>query len=275
MPRRTVLSASQRILFETLPTAPADLAKYYLLSDEELTLVQERRRAENRLGFALQLCLVRYPGRLLRANEQPPQALIAFVAEQVGADSGIFSEYAKRDETRWEHALLLIRRLGLSTFTGQHLREVVPWLVPIAVENPKGTVLVRAVLNELRHRRILLHPDLAVVERLVATTMGRAERRVFNQINESLSDTQHTRFDRWLIPEVDKTQSRFSWVRQPAGKPCLANGLAIIERLQAIEALKSPVAVVETLPLGRRQLLSREGKRESTLGLGLGLRTLT
>jgi hypothetical protein len=251
-----------------LPTESSDLTKYYLLSDEDLALVHERRRAENRLGFALQLCLIRYPGRLLRASEQLPQALIAFVAEQLGTDPDVFGAYAKRDETRREHASLLARRLGLSTFTGKHFREVVRWLVPIAVETPKGSVLIGAVLNELRRRRIL-HPDLSVVERVVATAMGRADWRVFNQINGHLDEYQHRMLDHWLVPEADEFESRFSWVRQPVGKPCPSNLLAIIERLRAIQALGIPVAAVDSLSIARRQMLSREGNRVAVHNLRL------
>lgn len=50
MPHRTVLSASQRAGFETLPTESSDHAKYCLLSDEDLTLVHQRCRAENCLA---------------------------------------------------------------------------------------------------------------------------------------------------------------------------------------------------------------------------------
>ena len=155
MPHRAILSTAQRVTFETLPTEPVELAKHYLLSDEDLELVQKRRRAENRLGFAVQLCLIRYPGRLLRANEYPPRPLIAFVADQVGVDPDVFGAYAKRDETRREHALSLLRNFGLTTFKGQHFRDLVRWLVPVAIDNPKGNMLVGAVLNELRQRRIL------------------------------------------------------------------------------------------------------------------------
>ena len=77
MSRRTVLSAAQRLVFETLPKDPAELAKHYLLSDEDLELVAARRREENRPASAVQLCLTRYPGRLLRIGEQPPRPLIS------------------------------------------------------------------------------------------------------------------------------------------------------------------------------------------------------
>ena len=90
MPRRTILSASQRAAFETLPTEPEDLVRHWTLSEDDLALVRERRRAWNRLGFAVQLCLIRYPGRALRAGEELPAPMIDFVAEQTGGSSDDF-----------------------------------------------------------------------------------------------------------------------------------------------------------------------------------------
>jgi hypothetical protein len=268
MPHRTVLSAAQRSHFAALPTEHAELAKYYLLSDEDLALVQERRREENRLGFAVQLCLTQYPGRLLRVGEHPPLPLLRFMADQVGADANAFGAYAKRAETRREHALLLQERFALMTFSGHHFREVARWLVPIAADNPNGNLLVGAVLNELHQRRIL-HPELTVIERLGAAALGRADRRVLAQINGYLHTYQRRVLDRWLIPEPDRHQSRFSWVRQPIGKPCPANLPAILERLRAIRELDISVAVLDDLPLARRQGLSREGTRVAVHSLRL------
>jgi hypothetical protein len=268
MPRRAVLSAAQRSFFETLPTESAELIKHYLLSDEDLALMRERRREENRLGFAVQLCLSRYPGRLLRVGEQPPLPLIRFIADQVGADASAFDAYAKRAETRREHALLLLDRFALTTFKGHHIRELLRWLVPIAVDSPNGNLLVGAVLNELRQRRIL-HPELTVIERLVAAALGRADRRVLVQINGYLHAYQRRALDRWLISEPDQHQSRFSQVRQPIGKPCPANLLLILERLRAIRELNLSAAVLENLPLKRQQGLSREGMRVAAQNLRL------
>jgi len=268
MPRRTILSAAQRVLFETLPADRSDLTKYYLLSDEDLRLIGSRRRMQNRLGFAVQLCLVRYPGRVLRAGEQLPPPLLSFVADQIGADPMAFGDYARRDQTRREHVAFLVQHLGLSTFRRRHVRDLLRWLVPIAVDNPKGSLLVGSVLNELRQRRIL-HPDLSVIERLVAAAVGRADRRVLTEINGHLNPYQGRGLDAWLVPEPNRHQSRFSWVRQPVGKPCPANLLAIIERLRAIRAFNLSTAIVDDLSPIRRQSLSREGNRVAIHNLRL------
>lgn len=174
-----MLSSSQRTSLKQLPTEPAELVKYYTFSQEDLVLIQSRRKKTNQLGFALQLCLVRYPGRAMRASEELPYPLVAFVAEQTNTDVNDFTDYAHRDQTRRAHIALLMRTFGLSAFTKAHFQQLIHWLIPIAQGNPRSTFLVGAVLNQLRHQGIL-HPPLAVVERIVAMASIRADRRVFD-----------------------------------------------------------------------------------------------
>src|SRR4051794_4763240 len=87
MSRRTLLSAEQRNRLFAIPTDRAEMAKHYVLGAEELTLVRSKRRAVNRLGFAVQLCLLHYPGQGLGPGEHPPEAMLAFGAEHLGLRS--------------------------------------------------------------------------------------------------------------------------------------------------------------------------------------------
>jgi hypothetical protein len=65
--------------------------------------MQISRREHNKLGFAVQLCVIRHPGRVLAAGEIPPRAMLKYVAEQIGADPTAFTIYARREETRRDH----------------------------------------------------------------------------------------------------------------------------------------------------------------------------
>src|SRR3954463_3595312 len=104
MSRRTLLSSEQRARLFAVPTSPAELARHYVLSTEDLMLVRAKRRTLNRLGFAVQLCFLRYPGQGLGPGEQPPAALLAFVAEQLGIVPATFADYGRGDQTRREPA---------------------------------------------------------------------------------------------------------------------------------------------------------------------------
>nr|WP_246751782.1 DUF4158 domain-containing protein [Rhizobium sp. ZX09] len=65
---------SRAVLFEP-PEAYEDAQARYALTSEDIVFVKEHRRSHNRLGFAIQLALVRDLGRLLRIGEVPPQAV--------------------------------------------------------------------------------------------------------------------------------------------------------------------------------------------------------
>ena len=65
MPRRHILTERQRKTLLDIPTDEASLLRHYTLADDDLEYIQTRRRAHNRFGFALQLCALRFPGRLL------------------------------------------------------------------------------------------------------------------------------------------------------------------------------------------------------------------
>jgi TnpA family transposase len=83
MALRELLSPSQRAAFEAIPVQRADLIKHYILSDRDLGLIRRRRGARNRLGLAVQLALLRFPGRALLPDETPPAELLAFLARQL------------------------------------------------------------------------------------------------------------------------------------------------------------------------------------------------
>ncbi|TIU08637.1 MAG: DUF4158 domain-containing protein [Mesorhizobium sp.] len=63
------------VLSVTLPWNPADRLECEL-----------RRRPQNKLGFAIQLCIIRHTGRLLGPDEQPPTSIINYLADQLGVD---------------------------------------------------------------------------------------------------------------------------------------------------------------------------------------------
>ena len=149
--------------------------------------------------------------------------------------------------------------LRVTTFGKSHYRNLIRWLVPIAVENPDSVFLVGALLNELRLKRIL-HPIFSVVERMVAIAKRSADYRVFRLINGELKEPHKAGLDEWLATSK-KQETKLSWVRQPVGRPCPANVLLILEKLDAIKALLLPGTLLKQLPVSRRELLAREGFR--------------
>ena len=81
-PRRHILTERQRRTLLALPTEEPSPLKHYTLAEDDLEHIRHRRRPHNRLGFALQLCALRYPGRLLSPGEVIPPEVLRFLAAQ-------------------------------------------------------------------------------------------------------------------------------------------------------------------------------------------------
>jgi TnpA family transposase len=119
MPRRHILSARQRSALLDLPTDEAALLRHYLLADDDLIHIDRRRRPENRIGFALQLCALRYPGRTLAPGELIPHTVSAFLGAQLGIAGETLAAYAVRRQTRHQHMEALRRIYGYRMFPGR------------------------------------------------------------------------------------------------------------------------------------------------------------
>jgi hypothetical protein len=65
VPRRSTLTLAERESLFAVPTDEAELIRRYAFSEQELSVIQQHRGDHNRLGFAVQLCYMRYPGYIL------------------------------------------------------------------------------------------------------------------------------------------------------------------------------------------------------------------
>ena len=69
--RRQELTEAQIATLFDPATEQRGLVRYYTLSENDLALIRRCRGDHSRLGYALMLCYLRYPGRHLHANERP------------------------------------------------------------------------------------------------------------------------------------------------------------------------------------------------------------
>src|SRR5260221_9458191 len=79
MPRRYILTASERVLV-AIPTDETALIRLYTLSEQDLSVIKQRRGDANRLGFAVFLCCLRYPGYAPPEGEDPPHTFLTMIS---------------------------------------------------------------------------------------------------------------------------------------------------------------------------------------------------
>jgi hypothetical protein len=236
MPRRELLTEPQRLAFTEPATEEREMVRHYTLSPEDLALIDRRRGDANRLGFAVLLCYLRFPGRTLRQHEQPPAAMLAFIAEQLCLEPANFGDYAERDQTRREHLAEIQTLVGYRIFNRAIYREMSAWLLPTARATEKGSALAAVALEELRHRRVMV-PPIPVIERLCGEVRGRAHRQLWRKLTDGLTDIQRASLDQLLVVRPGGNQSTLAWLRQTAFAATAGNFPKLIERLNQIRAI--------------------------------------
>ncbi|MCD8500469.1 MAG: DUF4158 domain-containing protein [Bacillaceae bacterium] len=184
---RELLTPDQRKDFLTIPSTLSnwELAYYYTLTQSDIEVIKRRRRDHNRLGFAIQICLFRYPGWSLSDIKNIPDKVINYVAKQLQVDPIEFKQYSEREQTKHEHMEEIRKHYGFSNFSAQSYRVISQALLPHAIENSNALFLIRMTLEEMRKQKIIL-PAMTTIERLVWETRRRAEEKVYKSLYKTV-----------------------------------------------------------------------------------------
>ena len=140
--------------FNGEPTSD-QLARYFHLGDGDLKIIGERRGDHNRLGFAVQLCTVRFLGAFLEDLSRLHQRLWhSLDTNSVFKTPSVFSNYCL-SEARWDHATEIRSRYGLLEFTDPSARfRLNRWLyadrAANLAERPQRVSSVTRITSTLR-----------------------------------------------------------------------------------------------------------------------------
>jgi TnpA family transposase len=258
MPRRTMLSPEQRERLFGFAVDQAEMAKHYIFTADDMNRIRSKRRSSNRLGFAVQLCALRFPGRALAPSESAPAAVLAFVAAQLGVEGQLFEDYARRAETRREHLLELQDYLQMRSFRLADWRTSLQSGTAAAWATDRGEPIVAAVLIHLRAANVLL-PAAAVLERIALAARARARKRAFQVLVEDLADADRRALDGLLDFDPTIRRSRFTWLRDCPESPAPSNMVMLLDRFEYVRGLGSHRDRTARIHPSRLQRLIEEG----------------
>ncbi len=235
MKKHEILSPQARALLFDPPTDPASIVRNYTFSSDDLMLIRQRRRDENRLGFAVLLAYFRYPGRAINTDERPPTAILEFIAEQLDVPSESFAHYATRAQTREEHLLELQDRLKVRFFEKRDHQVLIKVAKEEAIGTDRGDAIVAAMINALRKQGILL-PSATELERVALTARANARETAYKTLTTGLDPDQSQALESLLVVN-EANRTPLAWLRKWPEKVTQANLVGIIERLQAVRDL--------------------------------------
>ena len=236
MKKHEILSQQSRAALFDPPTDPAVIVRYYTLSPDDLVLIRQRRRDANRLGFAVQLAYLRFPGSVLGIEEVPASDVVAFLARQLGVEPDAYSEYAWRDETRREHIGEIQSHLRVRPFSRGDYRSVAKIATTEANGTDRGDVIVAAMIEALRTRGILL-PAPTILERISLAARARARKQAHKNLVEGLEQRTIAELESLIAVSDDRDRKPLAWLRDWPEAPTQKNLVGVVERLRFIRRL--------------------------------------
>lgn len=210
----------------------------------------------------MQLCYLRFPGVVLGLDQLPAPALLAFVTTQLKLPVPDWAVYDQREQTRREHLRELQAAFGFQPSGLAHYRATVPWLTEGALQIDKGVVLVQvqALIGYLRRQSILL-PTVAVLERLSAQALTRANRGLYQTLTEDLTLETRQALKNLLTRREGSVLTWLAWLRQAPAAPISRQLLEHLARLTAWQQLNLPAALVRRVHQNRMLKMAREGRQ--------------
>lgn len=265
MPRRVILSEKQRDNLLLLPTDTSSMLRHYVLSDEDLAIIKPRNGINNRLGFAIQLCVLRYPGRYLNSNDTLPHEFLSFVGAQIGLNEEGISGFTYKPVTRYEHLKILQKIYNFRLFHTCEA-EFTSWLKHAAIETRNGFEVAELFVQECRNCKIIL-PGITVIERLCADARVAAEREVIEIISSRLDAEMKGKLEKLLSDTVDGRLTIHGWLKRFEVGHNSADVNRLLDKLEYLQTLDIPESLLDRVPKHRIIWLRQQGEAYHADGL--------
>jgi hypothetical protein len=216
--------------------SPEQLALYFHLDDRDRALLEPRRHDHTRLGFALQLCTVRFLGTFLSDPTDVPHGVILTLASQLNiADPTVLASY-REGLMRHDHVHEIMQEYGYQDFSSQpeHFRFL-RWLYTRAWwSEERLTVLFDLAMAHLVDRKVLL-PGVSVLERVVSSVREHASIRLWRLLAQLPTPPQRALLETLLVVPEGERQTPLDRLRRG---PTRVSGPALVQALHRVDAIR-------------------------------------
>jgi TnpA family transposase len=245
------------------PITDEDLNAFFTLSDADKTEVGKQRGAHNQLGFALQLCALRYLGFAPDDLRLTPWPVVLFVARQLALPPEAIQAYGHRIKTRTTHLQQVQAYLGFRPALPLDFVALTSWLSDRALEHDQPTWLLQLACDKLRREQIV-RPGITRLERLVATAREQAQAETFQRLTPLLTSARQDWLDALLELDPALGRTRLTWFRQEATSHAASQILATLEKIAFLIEAGVAQWMLAGLTPNRVKSLAQVGWRTTT-----------
>ncbi|HYI97098.1 MAG TPA: DUF4158 domain-containing protein [Bryobacteraceae bacterium] len=143
---------------EHLPNEVDDdtVRKYFTLTKADLAQVDQCRGPANKLGFAVQLCTLRWHGYFLSDTRNLPSPVIETLGSQLGLLPIQIDDYPQNEKTRFDHLERIRQHLGFVRCDAPQRERLLNHLTVIAQGLTRSTALRQAAHHWLKQEQMVL-----------------------------------------------------------------------------------------------------------------------
>jgi len=239
-----------------------DLGRFFWLTPNDMLQVRTCRGAANRLGFALNLLLLRFLFYQLPAHETIPERIVQFVAMQLNTHREVFADYlTRRRQTRDAHLGQMRAYLDVRVYSHEtDAARLAEYLLSRALQRDDPVILLEEAEEWLREEGILF-PAERTLQKLIAQVRPQADLQLFSTITRQLSVVQSNALEDLLHREEGKRGSTVAWLKEPPVQASPASVHNLLRKLQTIRATRVLAVDLSRLNRNRVRVLAHLGRK--------------
>ena len=254
------------------------LRKYFTLAKADLEQVDQCRGPANKLGFAIQLCTLRWQGYFLPDTRGIPSSIVEMIGSQLALLPIAPDSYPQNEKTRFEHMERIRQHLGFVRCDAPQRERLLGQLTAIAQGLTRATALRQAAHRWLKQEKIV-RPGRTTLRDLIVSAREAALQNAYTLLSKDLSPRQVEEIESLLIvaapiPEPIQVEtetalrSRLELFKTVARKESPEALLGLLDQLSDVRCLGLTAwpALAEVHPATRR-LLAGWGYRYSVWNL--------
>lgn len=260
MAMKRILTTSQREqLLSVDHLSEEDFKAYFSFSDYDLEVINQHRGKVNKLGFAIQLCLARYPGCSLSNWPIKSTRLTSYVSRQLHLDAIDLNSYDHRN-TRANHFNEILEVFNYHRFGSANTqKQLIEYLIELALENDDSIYLMKKTIDFLTRKRIIF-PSIATLEDIISRCRDKAENNLFSILLCSLTDIQIEKLESLFQIYEETKITKLAWLKDIPGKANPESFMSICKKVEVIASMGLGTINVSHINRNRFLQLARLGE---------------
>lgn len=258
MALKRILTTAQReklLLVDHL--SPDEFHAYFSFSNYDLEIINQHRGDINKLGFALQLCLARYPGCSL-SSWVHSNRLVSYVKAQLNLNDLDLTLYNNRN-TRANHFNEILNTFNYKKFINDEIQEKLKaYLISQALENDDAIYLMKQALDFLSRNRVIF-PFISKIEDIIGHCREQAENTIFSILLDSLTDIQFEQLNALFKTNNKTKMTTLAWLKDLPGKANPESFMSLCKKIEVISAINLETLDVSQIHRNRFLQLARLG----------------